>query len=139
VVIDLRRLLSGEDLNLNIPIESGDMVYVPPARMAFVLGAVKRPGQVPVKDKLTVTQAIALSEGQDPVLSSNRVSILRFDDKGERVALEVNLKGIVSGRQPDPVLKENDIVFVHESGFRRFFYDFRNMVPGSIGMGGTIF
>jgi polysaccharide export outer membrane protein len=139
VVIDLRRLLSGEELKLNIPIQNGDVIYVPPARMAFVLGAVKKPGQVPVKDNLTVTQAIAVTEGQDPLLSSNRITILRFDDKGERITLDVNLKGITSGQEPDPLLKENDIVFVHESGFRRFFYDFRNMLPGSIGLGGTVF
>lgn len=139
VVIDLRRLLSGDDLRLNIPIQNGDVIYVPPARMAFVLGAVKKPGQVPVKDNLTVTQAIAMTEGQDPLLSSNRVTILRFDEKGKRITVDVNLKGVTSGQLPDPVLKESDIVFVHESGFRRFFYDFRNMLPGSVGLGATLF
>jgi len=139
VVIDLRRLLSGEELKLNIPIQNGDVIYVPPARMAFVLGAVKKPGQVPVKDNLTVTQAIAVTEGQDPVLSSNRVTILRFDEQGERITRDVNLKSIISGQEPDPVLKENDIVFVHESGFRRFFYDFKNMIPGSLGLSAAAF
>lgn len=132
VVIDLRRLLSGSELKLNLPIQNGDVVYVPPAKMAFVLGAVKKPGQVAVKDDLTATQAIALSEGLDPILSSNRVDILRFDDKGERLIISVNLKGITSGQEPDPFLKENDIVFVQESGVRRFFFDFKNMFPGSI-------
>jgi polysaccharide export outer membrane protein len=139
VVIDLRRLLSGEELKLNIPIQNGDVIYVPPARMAFILGSVKKPGQVPVKDNLTVTQAIAVTEGQDPVLSSNRVTILRFDDQGERITRDVNLKSIISGQEPDPVLKENDIVFVHESGFRRFFYDFKNMIPGSLGLSAAAF
>lgn len=135
VVIDLRRLLSGSELKLNLPIQNGDVVYVPPAKMAFVLGAVKKPGQVAVKDDLTATQAIALAEGFDPMLASNRVDILRFDDKGERIITSVNLKGITSGHETDPLLKENDIVFVQESGFRRFFFDFKNMFPGSVGFG----
>jgi polysaccharide biosynthesis/export protein len=138
LVIDLRRLLSGGGTELNIPIKNGDVIYVPPARMAFVLGAVKKPGQVPVKDNLTVTQAVALSEGQDVTLSSNSITILRFDERGERLAIPVNLKGITSGQEPDPLLKANDIVFVHESVFRRFFYDFRNMFPGSIGLGASM-
>ena len=60
--------------------------------MAFVLGAVKKPGQVPVRDNLTVTQAVALTEGQDIILSSNNITILRFDERGERLAIPINLK-----------------------------------------------
>ena len=139
IVIDLRRLLSGDGMQLNIPIKNGDVIYVPPARMAFVLGAVKKPGQVPVRDNLTVTQAVALTEGQDLLLSSDRITILRFDERGERLAMPVNLKGITSGQDPDPLLKANDIVFVHESGVRRFLFDFRNLLPGSVGMSGAFF
>jgi len=132
LVIDLRRLLSGGAMELNIPIQNGDVIYVPPAKMAFVLGAVKKPGQVPIRDNLTVTQAVALTEGQDLILSSNRITILRFGEEGERLAMPVNLKSITSGQEPDPVLKPNDIVFVHESGVRRFFFDIRNFLPGSV-------
>jgi polysaccharide biosynthesis/export protein len=138
LVIDLRRLLTDGATELNIPIQNGDVIYVPPARMAFVLGAVRKPGQVPVKDNLTVSQAVALSEGQDVTLSSNNITILRFDEQGERLAIPVNMKRITSGEEPDPLLKANDIVFVHESTFRRFFFDFRNMFPGSIGLGASM-
>jgi polysaccharide export outer membrane protein len=139
IVIDLRRLLSGKSTDLNIPIKNGDVIYVPPAKMAFVLGAVKKPGQVPVRDNLTVTQAVALTEGQDIILSSNKITVLRFDELGERQVLPVNLKDITSGTEPDPILKPNDIVFVHESGLRRFLFDIRNFVPGSIGLGAAPF
>ena len=139
LVIDLRRLLSGSAMELNIPIKSGDVIYVPPAQMAFVLGAVKKPGQVPVRDNLTVTQAVAMTEGQDVILASNRITILRFGEQGERLVLPVNLKDITSGTEPDPRLKPNDIVFVHESGLRRFLFDVRNFVPGSIGLGAAPF
>jgi polysaccharide export outer membrane protein len=139
LVINLRRLLSGNALDLNITIKNGDVIYVPPAQMAFVLGAVKKPGQVAVRDNLTVTQAVALSEGLDPILSSNRITILRFDERGDRLTIPVNLKEVTSGGEPDPVLKPNDIVFVQESGVRRFFFDIRNLLPGNVGMGMTAF
>jgi polysaccharide export outer membrane protein len=139
IVIDLRRLLSGDAMELNIPIKNGDVIYVPPAQMAFVMGSVKKPGQVAVRDNLTVTQAVALTEGQDPILSSNNVTILRFDEHGERLAIPVNLKNITAGQEPDPKLKANDIVFIQESGWRRVLYDIRNFFPGSIGLGATAF
>jgi polysaccharide export outer membrane protein len=139
ILIDLRRLLSGGAMELNIPIKNGDVIYVPPAQMAFILGAVKKPGQVPVRDNLTVTQAVALTEGQDLILSSNKITILRFDANGERIVLPVNLKSITAGEEPDPKLKANDVVFVHEAGWRRVFYDIRNFLPGSVGLSASMF
>ncbi len=139
IVIDLRRLLNDGDLALNVPIKNGDVINVPPARSAFVLGAVKKPGQVPVKANLTVTQAVALAQGLDITLASNNVSILRFDEQGQRLLIPVNLKEVTTGQAPDPLLKENDIVFVQESGIIRVLFDIKNFLPGSLGVGATLF
>jgi polysaccharide export outer membrane protein len=101
VVIDLRRLLQGGAPDFNLAIKNGDIIHVPYAQMAFVLGAVKKPGQVPIKDNLTVTQAIAITEGLDPMLSSNRVTVLRFDEQGHRLTL------------PAPARKNGMVAAVH--------------------------
>jgi polysaccharide biosynthesis/export protein len=139
IVIDLRRLLVAGDLNLNMPIKNGDVVYVPPAKSAFVLGAVKKPGQVPVKENLTVTKALALTEGLDPLLASNRISILRQDSGGEVSVIPVDLGQVKAGNAPDPLLNENDVVFVSESGVKKFLFLFRNLMPGSFGMSAAAF
>ena len=133
IVIDLHRLLLGGALELNILIQSGDVIHVPHALSAYVLGAVRKPGQVPLKEKLTVTQAVSLAQGVDPLLGANRVSVIRFGEGGQRQTIQVNLDGVISGREQDVVLRENDIVFVHESGFRRFLYNFKSLMPGAIG------
>jgi hypothetical protein len=80
-----------------------------------------------------------MTEGQDIILASNRITILRFGEKGERLVLPVDLKNITSGTEPDPLLKPNDIVFVHESGVRRLFYDIKSFMPGSVGLGASMF
>lgn len=135
MVIDLRRLLMEGSSGLNIPIKNGDIIHVPYAQSAYVLGAVKKPGQVLIKENLTVTQALALTEGLDPMLASSRISILRFDDRGERLIIPVNLDGVTSGSDLDPPLKGNDIVFVAESGYKRFLYNFKNLMPGAFSFG----
>jgi polysaccharide export outer membrane protein len=137
IVIDLRRLLEGS-LALNLPIKHGDVIYVPLAKSAYILGAVKTPGQVPVKGNLTVTQALALTQGLDPMLASEKVTIVRFDNQGQRLAIPVNLAAVRRGEESDPQLKENDIVFVSESGLKRFLYNFRNLMPGSFGVGASV-
>lgn len=132
IVIDLRRLLMEGDLKLNLPVKSGDVVHVPFARSAFVLGAVNKPGNVPVKDNLTVTQALAVAGGLNPLLASNRVTVVRLDEKGQQVNMTMNMKDTVSGKEKDPIIRENDIVYAHESGFRRFLFNVRNLWPGAL-------
>ena len=138
IVIDLRRLLSGS-MELNFPIKNGDVIHVPFAQMAYVLGAVRKPGEIPLKTSITVSQAVAMSQGLDPVLASDNISILRFDEDGQRITIPVDLDKVTSGIDPDPVLKENDVVFVKENVIRRFFYDFKNLFPGSFGASVPIF
>ncbi len=80
MVIDLRRLMSGQDPQSNLMIRNGDVVYVPNAGTAYVLGAVKKPGVIVVKENLTVSQAIALAGDVDPMTANNSIAIMRFDD-----------------------------------------------------------
>jgi polysaccharide export outer membrane protein len=133
IVIDLRRLILHGAMELNLPIKSGDVIYVPYAQNAYVLGAVNKAGNVPVRENLTATQAVAMVGGINPVLASDDISVVRFDDQGQRLTLSTNLTKVATGAAADIPLKDNDIVFVHESGFRRFFFDFKNMFPGSFG------
>jgi polysaccharide biosynthesis/export protein len=134
IIIDLRRLTQQGALELNIPIKSGDVIYVPYARSAYVLGAVNKPGNVFIKDNVTVTQAIAMAGGLNLLLASNSVSIVRFDENGQKVNLSMNLGGVTSGKDADIVMKENDIVYVQENIVRRFLFDVRNLMPGALSM-----
>ena len=133
VVIDLRRLLGDGSMQLNLPIKNGDVIHAPFAENAYVLGAVRRPGNVPVKEKLTVAQAIALAGGLDPILASNNVTVVRFDGNGQRIDLKYNLKQVVQEGDLDPLVKQSDVIFVEESGIRRALYDFKNLFPSQVG------
>lgn len=129
IVIDLRRLLMDGSMELNLPIKNGDVIHAPFAQNAYVLGAVRKPGNVPVKEKLTVAQAIALSGGLDLTLASDNVTVVRFDDNGQRIDLKYNLKQVIQEGAPEHLVKQNDIIFVEESGIRRALYDFKNLSP----------
>ena len=133
IVIDLRRLLGDGSMQLNLPIKNGDVIHAPFAENAYVLGAVRRPGNVPVKEKLTVAQAIALAGGLDPILASNNVTVVRFDGNGQRIDLKYNLKQVVQEGDLDPLVKQSDVIFVEESGIRRALYDFKNLFPAQVG------
>lgn len=133
IVVDLNRLLLEGEMGLNFPIQNGDSIHVPFARTAHVLGAVAKPGSVLVRDHMTVTKAIAQAGGTHVLLASSRATILRMDKHGQRQSLPVDLASITTGHQEDVALRENDIIFVHESPARRLLFDFKMLLPGSFG------
>lgn len=128
-VINLRRLLSGQAPDLNLTVRSGDVIHVPFAGNAFVLGAVKRPGNVAVKDALTVSQAVSMAGGIDPVLGNNHITIMRFDEQGKPLNINTNLKSIMSRKDPDIPVKDSDVILVNESTIKKKIYVIRSLLP----------
>ena len=96
------------------------------------LGLVNKPGGVFLKDNMTVTKAVAQAGGLHIMLSSYNATVLRQDENGQRQTIPVNLGQITKGNEADLPLKENDIVYVQESGIRRFLFDFKMLLPGSV-------
>ncbi len=129
-MVDLNRLLLKGATDRNLTIQNGDVIFVPFALTAYVMGAVTKPGGVLLKENMTVTKAISHSGGLNLVLASNNATIVRNDESGRRVTIPVDLSQITNGRAEDLPLQENDIVFVHESGARRFFFDIKTFLPG---------
>jgi polysaccharide export outer membrane protein len=134
VVIDLRRLMSGQEPHLNLTVLNGDIVYVPFAGTAFVLGAVKKPGNIVVKENLTVSKAVALAGDVDPMLANYDITIMRFDDQGKPISIHTNLKGIFARTQPDIPIKDNDVVVANVNIVKKALYYFKNMLPVSAGI-----
>jgi len=135
LVIDLHQLLKQGDMSLNVPIRNGDIINVPFAGNAFVLGAVRKPGSIPVKGKLTVSQAIATAGGLDTILSTNKVTVVRYGPNGQPESIQVNLKRVIAQQEPDILLKDQDVVMAGEGQIRKALLIFREMVPGAATMG----
>ena len=137
IVIDLRQL--AKEGRPNIVIQPGDVINVPFAGLAYVLGSVNKPGSVPVKSNLTVSQAIAVAGSPVAGMAKpQNTTILRMDEQGQAVSIPVNLSAIIAKQEPDVVLKEQDVVFVPESTIRRFLNDFRQLVGGGMSVGYSI-
>jgi polysaccharide export outer membrane protein len=137
IVIDLKQLASQGKPNMVI--QAGDVINVPFAGLAYVLGSVTKPGSVPVKDNLTVSQAIAVAGSTVAGLAKpQKTTILRMDDQGRPITIPVNLNAIMAKQEPDIILQEQDVVFVPESTIRRFIIDFKNIVGGGMSVGYSV-
>ncbi|MGH9315715.1 MAG: SLBB domain-containing protein [Thermoanaerobaculia bacterium] len=113
-------LFRGASDRWNIPLFPGDVVNIPARTTvtAYCLGEVKQPGAVQFDsdDGLTLLAAIARAGGLTDRASST-IRIRRKGPDGRDVGTVVNFKRVLSGKDPDPQLAQDDVIIVRESFF----------------------
>jgi len=118
--VPLHRLLVLGDPRWNIRLEPGDVVSVPPedAVSISVVGSVKSPGvyKLPAGKGATLLRAIALAGGLGS-RASKGILVKRQSPSGEETIVKVDLGDIMTGKKPDFVLQEGDVVIVSQSFF----------------------
>ena len=118
VQVNLKDLLESDDSRSNPLVHPGDIVKVTRAGVVYVIGEVRRPGGFALKsnERISVLQALALSEGLTRTAAKAEARIIRTDQQsGEREETPINLGKILAGKAPDPILDPKDIVFVPNS------------------------
>lgn len=117
--IDLEDLTVNGNQKLNIPLQAGDVVNIPIDELVsiFVFGAVRNPGVVQFKKskKISIVQAIAQAGGISESGKYSGITIKRALKDGKEENIVVDLKDVISGKRPNIVLQEGDVVFVKES------------------------
>jgi len=124
VQVNLKDLLDSTDPGHNPAVYPGDIVKVSRAGIVYVVGAVQRPGGFAMKtnEKISVLQAIALSEGLTHTAAKGSARIIRTNEQnGARTETPIDLGKILSGKSPDPMLGPRDIVFVPDSATKATF------------------
>ena len=101
------------DLAANPQILSGDIVTVTEALPVYMIGGVNSPQQIPLRNELTLSRAIATAGGLAKE-GSNSVTIFRREGRESKV-INADLAKIAAGAE-DPVLKPFDVVDVPLKG-----------------------
>lgn len=124
IKVDLKDLLDSADPRHNPLVYPGDIVKVTRAGIVYVVGEVRKPGGFTLKsnEKISVMQAIALSEGLTPTAAKSGARIIHNDQQsGERKETAIDLGKIMKGKAQDPFLEPRDIVFVPDSAAKTTF------------------
>ena len=97
----------------NIPLYPGDRVIVPRTGVVYVVGAVFHSGAYPITPDtpLTVTQAVALAGNMGFQAAPTETRIIRTTG-AKRREIRVNLSRVQAGKDPDPILQNDDIVMI---------------------------
>ena len=103
----------------NIEILPGDTIIVSHVGVVYVIGAFRTQGFIPLQQNspLTLIQATALSGGVGFEGDFKDLRIIRTVGL-ERKEVKVNIKHILDGKDPDPVLQADDIVFLPSNALK---------------------
>jgi polysaccharide export outer membrane protein len=129
---NLNSTLRAEDA-ANPYIQAGDVITIPEAQQVFVVGNVLKPTSISLKEKVTISQAIAVAGGLMPDSKKDRVRILRqVGNSLTKSEIVVDLDAISKHKADDVALQANDIVEVPTSSGKRFFRGLINAVAPTI-------
>jgi polysaccharide export outer membrane protein len=130
IVVDLGTDLASSAA-ANEPVRPRDIIQVTRANVVYLLGAFLRQGAIPLDQAtpLTLLQAASLSGGINFEGKNPDLRIIRTVGN-ERKVVSVNIRKIRDGKDPDPILQANDIVFLPTDNMKA--------VLKSLGVGGVL-
>ena len=106
--VDLARMFATGDLERDVVMQAGDVIYVGRAPQYYIYGQVQRPGMYGVDRGLTLAQALAKGGGLTLRGTDRGIRLQRRGSDGQVKTLELPLDA--------PVLPD-DLIFVRESIF----------------------
>jgi len=131
---NLNALLRGE-FTENTKVEPGDILQIPPSDVFFVAGEVKAAGSFPLKEGMTLRQAISLAQNTNPTAAPNKAVIFREDGSKEKKQVPVDITAVMRGRQPDVEIMANDIIVVPNSKAKSIYVPVLNSFGVNIAYG----
>lgn len=93
-------------------IDPGDIVSIPEADQAYVVGNVFKPQAVLLKEPTTVSQAIAMAGGTLRASKLNSIKIIRPKSGTGKEVISVDLQAINKQQAQDIMLEPNDVIEV---------------------------
>ncbi len=117
--VAVKDLLAGTNPTENILAFPHDVVTVPVAETVYVIGEVRKPGEVALRGNATISvlQALSSAEGFGLTPAPQAAKIVRsVPGTTERKEIPVDLKKVIAGKAEDIAMRPNDILVVPPSG-----------------------
>ena len=127
--IDLRTLLSGRNLLLNIRLKSGDTVYIPDSddTLVYVLGQVQSPGAYRLTAEMSFLDALAQAGGLTQDAAKGSIWLVR---PSQNLKLKLSIGDFTAPTPGANVkLEEGDVIYVPTSGLASFGYVLNKLSP----------
>jgi polysaccharide biosynthesis/export protein len=112
IVVDLG-INAAESATANIPIFPGDTIVISKVGVVYLLGEFKIQGAIPLQQNAPLTLMKATSMGGGTLFPGKYGGLRIIRTNGTtRSVVKVDLEKIKNGKDPDPILQADDIVFL---------------------------
>ena len=106
--IDIVQMVRSGQLDQNMAVAGGDVIYVERAPRFYIVGEVQRPGAFKVERSMTVLQALSAGGGLTQRGTDRGIRITRKDASGKPVMIQA---------KHDDIVQDDDVITVKESWF----------------------
>jgi polysaccharide export outer membrane protein len=127
--IDLRPLMRGEDMPLNIRLKRNDVLYIPDPsdQLIYVMGQVNKPGAYPLTPDMSFLEALASAGGPTDAAQPGEIILARPD---LHVQQTVDLDDYINGKDVrNYKLARGDIVYVPKNGVAKVGWVLQQLNP----------
>lgn len=131
--VDFVALFHAGDLRYDLPLKSGDYIYIPSglSREVYVLGEVRRPDMFAFREGLPLSKALVIAEGFTREADLSRVHVVRGSLTNPALYI-VNMKEVFAGRALDISLQPGDVVFVPATGLSKWSDIINKILPSML-------
>src|SRR5262249_4872854 len=130
IPVNLERLIKGGDLSQNIRLQPGDTIVVPAAtKDVLVLGAVKTPGRLSLKQRDTLLAALAMAGGP-----TENADLLQAYVARDASVLPVNFRHLLFAKEASQnvLLQDKDFIYIPDVRDNRVFVLGEVVRPGVV-------
>jgi polysaccharide export outer membrane protein len=106
--LDIVDMVRKGELNRDVEVAGGDIIFVERAPRAYITGEVQRPGPFRIERAMTVQQALSAGGGLTPRGTERGLRITRRDPNGVQKTMEA---------KADDLVQMDDVITVKESWF----------------------
>ena len=119
------------------PVQPGQRVLVKPCGFVYIGGSVSRPGAYAACSSPVVrlSQIISLAGGIAGSANMNHTIIARPNADGSKTIYQIKLDKVLHGEAPDPVVHDEDIIFVPPSYLKATL---KRLPDYAVGLGSTL-
>ena len=103
--------------NFDRPVSPGDRVLVRACGLAYVGGNVNKPGAYSLcgSPNMTLSEVMTLAGGIALNSSPSKTYLVRAQQDGTKVVEQIDLKKVLTSRVADPIVHEDDIIYISPS------------------------
>lgn len=136
LIIDLDQMIKEGSEELNVAVKGGDVVYVPEAGSVYVDGAVRKAGSYPIRQEMSVQEAVVAAGGLQSFADARNIKLIRYVGKGRREVAKLSLDDMQGGEAAEIKVQDRDVIFVESNAASAFFQGLRlTLGTGLVGVG----